>query len=375
MHYLDNAATTRVLPEAAEAALEAMTGTFGNPSSLHRLGLEASRLLESSRECVAAALGASAAETYFTSCGTESTNIALRGAAHLNRHKKGRAITTSIEHPATLQTMKAIEGMGFETVELGVDSAGHVSAAALEAALTDDTVLLSCQLVNNETGTLQPVRELGLLLRERCPGALFHIDAVQGLGNVKLAPSEWKCDLMSVSGHKIGAPKGVGALYIRKGLRLPPLLFGGGQEKGMRPGTEMLPNIAAFAKACGLRMQHFEENNKHIAGLAEYLQKKVKEELPFAIFNVRSDAPHVQSISFPGCKSEVMLRLLSDDGVYVSSGSACSKGKQSGVLKAIGLKRGQSDSTIRVSFCPENTFEDIDAFILSALKGAEKLRK
>ncbi len=375
MHYLDNAATTRVLPEAAKAALRVMTETFGNPSSLHRLGMEASHILESSRSTIAEALGASPDETFFTSCGTESTNLALRGVAHLHRHKKGRVITTGIEHAATRETVKALVEMGFEVAILAPDREGHITEAALSDALTDDTILFSCQLVNNELGSLQPLEGLGKLLKERCPQALFHVDAVQGLCKVCLTPSRWKCDLMSVSGHKIGAPKGVGAIYIRKGLRLPPLLYGGGQEKGASPGTEALPNIVAFSSACRIRMDSFDENNQHVAGLAAYLHDRVHEALPFAVFNVKSDVPYVQSLAIPGCPSEVMLRVLSDQEVYVSAGSACSKGKQSPVLSAIRLPRGQSDSTLRISFCPENTLEDVDAFISASIKGAGILRR
>lgn len=373
MHYLDNAATTAVLPEAAEAAMHTMCTCFGNPSSLHKMGIEASHLLEDSRKTVASALGCLPEETYFTSCGTESTNISLHGAAHLNRHQKGRIITTEIEHAATLNTCKQLAAEGFDVVFLAPDETGHVTPAALEAALTEDTVLLSCQLVNNEIGTVQPVAELGALLKAKAPRALFHIDAVQGLARVRLTPKKWNCDLMSVSGHKIGAPKGIGALYVKKGLRLPPLMFGGGQEKSMRPGTEPLPNIAAFAKACEIRMAHFDEDFQHVQSLADYLHQQVAALLPDAAFNGVGDIPHVVNLSLPGCKSEVMLRVLESDEVYVSSGSACSKGKQSGVLKALGLPKVRTDSALRVSFCPSNTTEDVDAFIAAAQKGRKML--
>lgn len=373
MHYLDNAATTAVLPEAAEAAMHTMCTCFGNPSSLHKMGIEASHLLEDSRKTVASALGCLPEETYFTSCGTESTNISLHGAAHLNRHQKGRIITTEIEHAATLNTCKQLAAEGFDVVFLAPDETGHVTPAALEAALTEDTVLLSCQLVNNEIGTVQPVAELGALLKAKAPRALFHIDAVQGLARVRLTPKKRNCDLMSVSGHKIGAPKGIGALYVKKGLRLPPLMFGGGQEKSMRPGTEPLPNIAAFAKACEIRMAHFDEDFQHVQSLADYLHQQVAALLPDAAFNGVGDIPHVVNLSLPGCKSEVMLRVLESDEVYVSSGSACSKGKQSGVLKALGLPKVRTDSALRVSFCPSNTTEDVDAFIAAAQKGRKML--
>ena len=375
MHYLDNAATTAVLPEAAEAAMHAMRTCFGNPSSLHKMGIDASHLLEDSRKTVACALGCLPEETYFTSCGTESTNISLRGAAYLNRHKKGRIITTEIEHAATLNTCKQLAAEGYDVVFLQPDETGHITPATLADALTEDTFLLSCQLVNNEIGTVQPVAELGAMLKSKAPRALFHIDAVQGLARVKLTPKKWNCDLMSVSGHKIGAPKGIGALYVKKGLRLPPLMFGGGQEKGMRPGTEALPNIAAFAKACEIRMAHFDEDFQHVQSLADYLHTQVAALLPDAAFNGAGDIPHVVNLSLPGCKSEVLLHVLEGDEVYVSSGSACSKGKQSGVLKALGLPKARTDSALRVSFCPSNTTEDIDAFITAAQKGVKLFKR
>ena len=375
MHYLDNAATTAVLPEAAEAAMRAMRTCFGNPSSLHKMGIDASHLLENSRKTVACALGCLPEETYFTSCGTESTNISLRGAAYLNRHKKGRIITTEIEHAATLNTCKQLAAEGYDVVFLQPDETGHITPAALADALTEDTFLLSCQLVNNEIGTVQPVAELGAMLKSKAPRALFHIDAVQGLARVKLTPKKWNCDLMSVSGHKIGAPKGIGALYVKKGLRLPPLMFGGGQEKGMRPGTEALPNIAAFAKACEIRMAHFDEDFQHVQSLADYLHTQVTALLPDAVFNGAGDIPHVVNLSLPGCKSEVLLHVLEGDEVYVSSGSACSKGKQSSVLKALGLPKARTDSALRVSFCPSNTTEDIDVFIIAAQKGVKLFKR
>ena len=372
MHYLDNAATTRVLPEAAEAAVHAMCEEFGNPSSLHRMGLEASHLLEDSRRTVASALGCLPEEVYFTACGTESTNISLRGTAHLNRHKKGRIITTEIEHAATVNTAKQLAADGFDVVFLAPDATGHITPEVLSDALTEDTILLSCQLVNNEIGTVQPVEQLGKLLKAKAPKALFHIDAVQGLCRVRLTPKKWNCDLMSVSGHKIGAPKGIGALYLSDRLVQafqPPYLG------GMRPGTEAVPNIAAFAKACEIRMAHFDEDYAHVQELADYLKQQVSAELPDAQFNGEGDIPHVVNLSMPGCKSEVMLHVLEGDEVYISSGSACSKGKQSGVLKALGLPKARTDSALRVSFAPFNTKEDVDAFIAAVKKGAKMFRR
>lgn len=372
MHYLDNAATTRVLPEAASAAQQAMLEYFGNPSSLHRMGLDAARLLQSNRETLAAAIGVRPEEFYFTSSGTESTNICLRGAAYQRRHQKGRMITTAIEHAATLQTVRDLGQQGFETIFLQPDTTGHIPIEALDEALTPDTFLFSCQMVNNELGTVQPVDAFGKLLKEKCPEALFHIDAVQGFCRVPFQPRQWGCDMMSVSGHKIGAPKGIGGLYIRKGLRIHPLYTGGGQENGIHPGTEPLPNIAAFAAACAVRMTKIKENYMQVAALADYFHVQANQKLPYLRWNVRSDIPYIQSISIPGCKSEVMLRILSEEGVYVSAGSACSKGKASGVLTAIALPVAQRDSTLRISFCPETTKEDIDALLNAIPKGVKR---
>jgi len=373
MHYLDNAATTQTLPEAVQAAVQAMTQVYGNPSSLHAMGLQASHLLTQSRNTVACAMGVLPECILFTSCGTESTNTALQGVAYLHRHQKGHIITTAIEHAATLQTVKQLEAQGFRVTRLAPDSSGHIPVTALDDALTDDTILLSCQLVNNEIGTRQPVEALGERLKVVCPHALFHIDAVQGLGKVRLMPQRWHCDLMSVSGHKIGAPKGIGALFIRKGLHLPSLLFGGGQENGLRSGTEPLPNIAAFAVACTHCVREFDAHYAHVTALADALKQEIAARFPTIRWNGVNDVPHILNLSVPGCQSEVLMRVLEAEQVYVSTGSACSKGRQSGVLKALGLPKEQIDSAIRVSFAPTNTREDVIAFVQAVQKGIQYL--
>lgn len=375
MHYLDNAATTRVLPEAAEAATNMMLRTFGNPSSAHRLGIEAAKELEHSRNVVAGVMGATPDEVVFTSCGTESINTAVRAVAHLNRHRKGHVITTMLEHAAVKQSFEWLKAEGFSVTYLQPDTRGHIVEETLVQALQEDTVFFSCQLINNEIGTMQDLELLGKALKQACPNALFHVDAVQGLFKTQLAPRKWNCDFMSVSGHKIGAPKGIGALYHKKGLRMPALLHGGGQENGLRAGTEALPNIVAFAKACEVQLLRNQESNVHIVALAAYLQKQIEEKLPYAHSNATSDVLHIQNISVLGCKSEVMMRMLEAEDVFVSSGSACAKGKQSSVLKAIGLPKERSDSALRISFAPDNTTQDIDALICAIQKGAAMLRR
>ena len=294
--------------------------------------------------------------------------IDVHGAANIRRMYPG-ATTVFLLPPSEEELERRLRGRGTETEE---SIRERLATAKQELAQQDH---FAVKLVNNEIGTVQPVEQLGKLLKAKAPKALFHIDAVQGLCRVRLAPKKWNCDLMSVSGHKIGAPKGIGALYVKKGLRLPPLTFGGGQERGMRPGTEAVPNIAAFAKACEIRMAHFDEDYAHVQELADYLKQQVSAELPDAAINGEGDIPHVVNLSMPGCKSEVMLHVLEGDEVYISSGSACSKGKQSGVLKALGLPKTRTDSALRVSFAPFNTKEDVDAFIAAVKKGAKMFRR
>lgn len=373
MHYLDNSATTPVLREAAERAFQVMTADFGNPSSQHKMGIEAAHILKESRETVSDALHVTSGEIIFTSCGTESTNMALWGAAR--RRKKGHILTTAIEHAATLSCCKRLEQEGFSVTYLMPDSSGHISAADFADALQDNTILASMMLVNNETGVRLPVEECGRILKRCCPEALFHIDAVQGLFRVPLTPSKWACDVMSISGHKIGAPKGIGALYLKKGLHLSPLLHGGGQENGLRSGTEALPNIAAFGTACQLRAASFAEDVRHVTALRESLLVGLRARLPWVLVNGDGEIPHVISLSLPGCKSEVVLRILESDDIFVSAGSACSRGKESHVLRAMGLDKARIDSAIRVSFAPFNTDEDVKALLDGLEKASATLKR
>ena len=374
MHYLDHSATTFVLPEAAEAACRVMTQQFGNPSSVHKMGIEASGILEDARRSVASLMGADPSEITFTSCGTEAINTAVFGAAH-RRGRGKHIVTTAIEHSATLNACRRLEQEGYEVTYLEPDEGGHISIADLRAALRPDTVLLTCMLVNNEVGTILPVKEFGKLLRKKSPNALFHIDAVQGLARIPIKPRLWNADLLSVSGHKIGAPKGIGALYIRKGVHIAPLLYGGGQERGLRPGTEPLPNIAAFGTACRLRASCIEQNAARVAELADYLETRIAQRFPWAVQNGSPDLPYVRNYSFPGCKSEVLLRVLEMHEVYISSGSACNKGRASHVLAAMKLPHERIDSALRISFSPSNTEADIDALLDAVAEGAQRLKR
>lgn len=375
LHYLDNAATTRVLPEAVDAAVHGMRAAFGNPSSLHSMGIEAARIVKDSRAVVAAALGGTPEEITFVSGGTEAINTSIFGAARKNRHFGRHIVTTAIEHAATLQACRRLESEGFSVTYIAPDATGHIPAQSVLDALREDTILVSMMLVNNEVGTLLPVAEVGRALRRRCPHALFHIDAVQGLFRVPLTPHKWNCDLMSVSGHKIGAPKGIGALFMKRGTRLAPYIVGGGQENGMRSGTEPVPQIAAFAAACQVRQASLPDDLAKVTALRESLLGTLSARLPQIQWNGAGDVPHVVNFSLPGCKSEVMLRVLESAEVYVSAGSACSKGKESPVLRAMGLDKARIDSALRVSFAPFNTQEDIDALVAALAQGARMFER
>lgn len=374
MHYLDHAATTAVLPEAAAIAYKVMTEQFGNPSSVHKMGIEASGVVETARKHTAAILHAEPSEIIFTSCGTEASNTAIYGTCR----RKGRGnhiITTAIEHAATWNTVKQLEQEGFDVTYLQPDETGHISISDLRDAVRPDTVLFTCMLANNEIGTILPVKEFGKILKKKAPNALFHIDAVQGLARIPIKPKLWNADFISVSGHKIGAPKGIGALYIRKGVHIAPLMLGGGQERGMRSGTEPVPNIAAFGEACRIRLEQMEENYRKVEALSSQLKEGIARRFPWAVYNGKNDIPHVINISFPGCKSEVLLRVLEMHEVYVSSGSACAKGKASHVLAAMNLSHTRIDSALRVSLSPSNTAEDIDALLDALEEGTKRLRR
>ena len=367
-HYLDNAATTAVLPRAREAALSAMD-QFGNPGSLHAMGQRARTLLEDSRGRVAAALGVKPGCVIFTSGGSESTNTALRGAAHRLRHLGRHIVSTAIEHDATLNTLKALQNQGFEVTLAAPERDGSVTAEAIRAALRPDTVLVSLMAVCNETGAVLPIREAKAAMAQVCPGALLHVDAVQAFCKIHL-PMDC-IDLMSLSAHKIGGLKGSGALYVREGLHLTPLIYGGNQENGLRSGTEAMPQIAAFAAAAEERTARFAENTAHMAALRDRLLAGARA-LGCEINTPADCAPHIVNLSPCVGRSEVYIRVLSDRGIYVSGGSACSRGKKSHVLTAMRVSGKNADAALRVSLCPENTEEDADAF-LAALDQAKRM--
>lgn len=367
-YYLDNAATTAPIP-AARAAAERAMDDFGNPGSLHAPGRRARALLEESRAAVAAALGTEPACITFTSGGTESINTAIRCGARKNRHLGRQLVSTQIEHDATLNTLKDLRQQDWEVTLVPPERDGRVTLPALQAALRPDTALVSVMGVCNETGAILPIRALKEAMGKICPRALLHVDGVQAFCKI---PLPMDCiDLLSLSAHKIGGLKGSGALYIRRGLTLPPLLFGGGQENGLRSGTEAMPQIAAFAAAAQQRSAHFAEDTAHMASLRQRLLQGARL-LGCAVNTPEDGAPHVVNLSPCKGRSEVYIRILSDRGIDVSGGSACARGKKSHVLTAMRLPGNNVDAALRVSFCPETPEAAVDAF-LDALREAEKL--
>ena len=373
MIYLDNAATTRVLPQAAQAAVEVMTEGYGNPSSRYPLGAAAARRLKEDRDKVAQALGCRGEEVYFTSCGSEGDNWAIAAAAELGRRKGKHIITTAIEHAAVLEPVKALAARGWEVTYLQPDRQGNISLDDLKAALRPDTVLVSMMLVNNEVGTVLPVAEAARAVKASGAPALFHCDGVQGFLKLPFTPKELGVDLLTVSGHKIGAPKGVGALYVKNGVKLPPLIRGGGQESGLRSGTEATAQIAAFAAACEAGLAAREGHIAAMAELKSYALDRVRAAVPEIQVVGGGQAPHILCLTLPGYKSEVVVRVLGDMGICVSAGSACHRGKPSHVFAAMGLEKPLRDGAFRVSFSPENTRADVDGLAEGLKKVKEML--
>ena len=369
-HYLDNAATTQTRPEAAQAAVTAMTEEWGNPSSRYAFGQEASGRLKEHRAQVAAGLVCRPEEVYFISCGTEGDNWAIAAAVEKNRRKGKHIITTAIEHAAVLEPIRELERQGYEVTWLQPDQQGIITAEQVEAALRPDTILVAMMLVNNELGTVLPVAETARAIRAaRCP-ALLHCDAVQGFLKVPFTPEGLGVDTLAVSGHKVHAPKGIGALYIRRGLRLPPLIRGGGQEEGLRSGTEPTAQTAAFAAAVEAGRASLERDLAHMRELKDYAARTLREQVPGLELIGAGTAPHILPVTLPGYKSEVVLRFLSDRGIYVSSGSACHKGKPSHVYAALKLPKPQLDGILRISFSYDTAREDVDALV-QGLKEAQ----
>ena len=372
-HYLDNAATTRVCSAAVEAAVAAMTAEYGNPSSRHLAGGRAERALKEHRAVITGALGAKAEEIVFTSCGTEGDNWAIRGAVQLNRRVGKHIITTAIEHDAVLQPCRELERAGYEVTYLKPDRGGNITAGQVADALREDTALVSMMLVNNELGTILPVADVAKLLRQRRSRALLHCDAVQGFLKVPFTVGELGVDLLCISGHKVHAPKGIGALYIKSGVKLPAMIHGGHQEGGLRSGTEPTAQIAAFAAAVAEGMAGFDAERAHLEQLKAYAVRTLTEQVEGLELVGDAKAPHILPVTLPGYKSEVVVRFLSDRGIFISSGSACHKGKPSHVFAALNLPKKQLDGVLRISFCAQNTTQDVDALVLALKQAREQL--
>ena len=367
-HYLDNAATTAVCPEAAAAALRAMTEDYGNPSSTHAKGRAAAKLLAAARGEVAEALGCRAEELVFTSCGSESDNWALLGGAESARRVGKHVVSSLVEHDAVRKSLDLLEQRGWEITRLKPDETGAVRVEDVRAALREDTALVSLMMVNNETGGVTDIAAVARMLRAQNSRALLHTDAVQAFLKVPFAAKTLGADMISVSGHKIHAPKGVGALYIRSGLRLRPFIVGGAQETGRRAGTEALPQIAAFGAAARLGREGMAESCARMAALKAEALARLSAEIPELVW-IDSAAPHILSVSLPGWRSEVLMNFLEAREIFVSKSSACKKGGRSHVLEAMGLDARTIDGALRVSLSRFTTREDIEA-LAAALKDA-----
>ncbi len=413
--YLDNSATTRVYPEVAEFMTKIMCEDYGNPSSMHHKGVEAEKYVRQAREIFASLMKCDQKNICFTSGGTESDNLAIIGAAESLRRRGTKIITTQIEHPAVLRTFKYLETQGFEAAYIPVDKAGVIDLRELEKALDQDTVLVSVMHTNNEIGSLQPITQISEFIRKKSPNALFHVDAVQGFGKARIIPRKMGIDLLSVSSHKIHGPKGVGMLYIGDDVRLTPISYGGGQQGGLRNGTENVPGIAGMALAARMIYEHLDENVKKMYALKEKLingalklgdvsvngisseniaentAESIRESITEGVTesfkesitegvtesNIVNTAPHIVSLSFTGIRAEVLLHALEDAGVYVSAGSACATNKPepSATLKAIGLDRSLWDCTLRFSMSEMTTEAEIDATLEALGKLLPVLRR
>ena len=371
--YLDNAATTRVSPEAAEAALRAMREEYGNPGSTHAKGRSARAILDTARKQVAAPLGAKASEIVFTSGGTESDNWAIRGAAQLQKRRGKHIISSRTEHDAVRQTLQFLEKEGWEVTYLAPGPDGAVTPEAVSAALREDTVLVSLMLVNNETGALTNVAGVSRVLREAKSTALLHTDAVQAYGKLPFTAKGLGADLISLSGHKIHAPKGIGALYIREGVKLPPLLFGGGQENSLRSGTEPLPPIAAFGVAAQQAQQALPEAAEHMAENRACCLERLTSAIPELVV-IPGRCAHILSIALPGWRSEVLMNYLEREEIYVSKSSACKRGRRSHVLEAMGLPDRVIDGALRVSFSRYTTRDECERFCDALIRAHSELR-
>lgn len=358
--YFDNSATTPVYPEVVDLMVKIMKKDYGNPSSLHMKGIAAARYVTDARETIAKELKVLPKEIVFTSGGTESNNMALIGAALANRRAGNKIITTAIEHASVEAPLAFLSELGFDVVRIGTAPDGIVDVDELVSAVDDETILVSVMYVNNEIGAVMPVEDIAARIKEKNRNVLFHVDAIQAFGKYIIYPKRMGIDMMSISSHKFHGPKGVGALFIKDRVKVKPIIYGGGQQQGMRSGTENVPGIAGMALAASMTYKNLEADVQHMNELKMRLIRGLT--ALDEVYDNSGDAPHIASITFLGVRSEVMLHALEEKGVYVSSGSACSSNKQkaSGTLSAIGLSPEKVEATLRFSITPENTDEQVD---------------
>lgn len=369
--YLDNSATTRCYEEVKDIVVKTMTEDFGNPSAMHLKGVDAENYIKEATKEIAKTLKVQEKEIFFTSGGTESDNWAVIGTALAKNRQGKHIITTPFEHAAVSAPMEWLQKQGYEITEIPVDEKGNIFLEKLSETIREDTILVSTMMVNNETGAVLPIEEIGRLVHEKNPQTTFHVDAIQAYGKYRIYPKKWNIDLLSVSSHKIHGPKGVGFLYVNEKTKIQPLILGGGQQKGMRSGTDNVPGIAGLGVAAEKIYTDLDKKVEHLYQLKERMAKGL-EELGDVIINgmpLRQGAPQILSVSFMGIRSEVLLHTLEEKGIYISAGSACSshKRKASATLTAMGMPASQIECTVRISFSEENTFEEID-YCLDILK-------
>lgn len=372
--YLDNAATTKPCGEAVSAAVDAMTENYGNPSSLHRAGLDAQLAVDKARKAIAASIGADSSEIYFTSGATESNNLALRGISAAYGRKCRKLVISSVEHASVDETASALEKSGFEIVRISPRDDGRFYADDFISACDENTCLVSMMLVNNETGYIMPVRETFMAVKRSFPEIITHCDCVQGYMKLPIKAASLGADLISLSAHKIHGVKGVGAIYIKKGVRVIPIVTGGKQEKGIRSGTESVPLIAAFGAAVDKFRPTIAERYERVSQLKSHLLEKIGGIENVAVNSPSDGSPYVINISAVGKRSEIMLHFLESKGIYVSSGSACSKGQQSGVLGEFGISGKRADGAVRISITAQTTEEELDEFAEALAEGMTKIR-
>lgn len=375
--YLDNSATTPVLPDVAAVMHEIHTQAYGNPSSLHRMGVAAEKVKTAARRVLAEACAVKEYELYFTSGGTEANNLAVKGAARRLRRRGAHLVTTRVEHPSVLYTCRALEAEGYEVTYLAVDRDGLVSVEDVKDAVRSDTILVSVMHVNNEVGAIQPVEQIGRLIKEKNRDTLFHVDAVQSFGKLPVQPARWQADLVTFSAHKIHGPKGIGALYRREGVLLEPLLHGGDQENGLRPGTENMAGIAGFGEAARRAVATREQAAAQMDRLKTLFLAGLREAIPDIVHNgPAAGAPHILNVMMPGIRGEVLVHALEDVGIYLSTGSACHshRADPSHVLLAMGRKEKEIEASLRFSFSALNTDEEIYYAIEKLRVAAESIR-